>query len=168
MDCSSSRTAPARCPKSHSCQKTCCCAGSPQFPSGRIRLLWRGVLHGLQCGYLLWHCRGNLFSGTCSTSSLFFFSDLGVCRTVSFTCSHSSFKAAVQCFLPFFEYISPETHQLCHWWPQLWPVLGLSEPALHGCVQHSTAPCPFSERSPCSTSCYSNRDTCTQSRLEAR
>lgn len=155
MDCSSSRTAPARCPKSHSCQKTCCCAGSPQFPSGRIRLLWRGVLHGLQCGYLLWHCRGNLFSGTCSTSSLFFFSDLGVCRTVSFTCSHSSFKAAVQCFLPFFEYISPETHQL-------------SEPALHGCVQHSTAPCPFSERSPCSTSCYSNRDTCTQSRLEAR
>lgn len=32
-------------------------------------------------GYLLWHCGGNLFSGTHNVSPLFFFSDLCVCRS---------------------------------------------------------------------------------------
>ena len=35
-----------------------------QLPSRHIRLLWHGVLHGLQCGYLIW-C-GPSWAGGCS------------------------------------------------------------------------------------------------------
>ena len=45
-----------------------------------------GLHHGLQ---------GNLCSGTWSTSSPSFYTDLGVCRVVSLTLSHSSLYAAV-------------------------------------------------------------------------
>jgi len=63
-----------------------------------------GLLHGLQ---------GNLCSGAWSTSSTSFFVDLGVCRVVSLTCSHSSLPAASpQPFLPpFFNTLS---RRRCH------------------------------------------------------
>ena len=57
-----------------------------QLHSGHVHL--RGVLHRLQCAHLL-YCglllglQGNLYSGTCSTSSPSFSTDLGVCRAVS-------------------------------------------------------------------------------------
>ena len=85
---------------------------------GHIHLLRRGVLHGLQvdiCSTVDFHelqgdslphhglhhgLPGNLCSGTWSTSSPSLFTDLGVCRVVSLTYSHSSLPAAVahQCF----------------------------------------------------------------------
>jgi len=73
-----------------------------------IHLLWSVVLHGLQVdicstmdlhglqGYNLPHhglhhgLQGNLCFGTWITSSSSFFTDLGVCRVVSLTCSYSS------------------------------------------------------------------------------
>lgn len=115
-------------------------------------------------GYLLCHCGGNVFSGTCNTSSLFF-SDLCVWRTVSFTCSHSCFTAAVQGFLLFLKYISTEALPV--------PLVG-SALAGFGSVRASSVsstgqPCiPSQQGHPSSTSCYSNLDTCTQCRLEAR
>lgn len=67
-----------------------------QLPSGHVHLLSCGVLHGLQCEYLLHHCplhkpQGNIcfttvFPGDCrSTSFPSFFSDPGACRAVSHT-----------------------------------------------------------------------------------
>ena len=73
-----------------------------QPPSG-IHLLQLGVSHSLQVDIysimdlhglqedslprlgLLQGLQGNLFSGACNTSSLPFFTDLGVCRVVPFT-----------------------------------------------------------------------------------
>lgn len=43
-------------------------------------------------------------------------------------------------FYPFFNIFSQRCHQH-HCWAQLWP-------ALSGCVQHGSSPCPFSERPP--------------------
>ena len=63
------------------------------------------VLHGPQGDNVHHHglhhrLQGNLCSGTWSTSSPSFFTDLGVCRVVSLTYCHSSLPAAVahQCF----------------------------------------------------------------------
>ena len=85
-----------------------------QPPSG-THLLRRGVLHGLQvdiCSTMdlpglqgdnlphhgLHHgLQGNLCSGAWSTSSPSFFTDLGVCRAVSLTCSHSSLWLQLLC-----------------------------------------------------------------------
>jgi len=102
------------------------CTGS-QLPSD-IRLLWHGVpstgcrstvdLHGLQGNNLPHHglhhkLQGKILcSGIWSTSSPSFFTDLGVCRVVSFTSSHSSL---LNChfptelfFLPFLKYVITE------------------------------------------------------------
>jgi len=77
---------------------------SLQFPSGNIYLLQRGVLHGLQFGYLFQRgLRGlqvNLCTGTWTTfsSSL---SHLGFCRAVShtfFVFSLLSLTDTVKCF----------------------------------------------------------------------
>ena len=71
------------------------------------------VLHGPQGDNLHHHglhhrLQGNLCSGTWSTSSPSFFTDLGVCRVVSLTFSHSSLLAAAQHFLPFPKYVVTE------------------------------------------------------------
>ncbi|KAK4810648.1 hypothetical protein QYF61_007385 [Mycteria americana] len=98
-----------------------------QLPSGHIHLLRHGVLYGLQediCSTVDLHglqgdslphhglhheLQGNLCPGAWSTSSSSFFTDLGVCRVVSLTYSHSSFPAAVvQQFLPLLKYVITE------------------------------------------------------------
>ena len=99
-----------------------------QPPSG-IHLLWHGVLHGLQvdiCSTMDLHglqgdslphhglhhgLQGNLCSGAWSTSSPSFFTDLGVCRVVSLTYSHSSLLTAagvMQFFPPLLKYAITE------------------------------------------------------------
>ena len=99
-----------------------------QPPLG-IHLLWRGVLHRLQvdiCSTVNLHglqgdslphhglphgLQGNLCSGAWSTSSPSFFPDLGVCRVVPLTYSHSSLLTAVaQCFSPPFLNMLSQRH----------------------------------------------------------
>jgi len=69
---------------------------TPSF--GHIYLVQHEVLHGLQldiCSTVDLHgLQGNLYSGTWCTSPSSF-TDLGVCRVVSLTYSHSSLPAAV-------------------------------------------------------------------------
>ena len=78
-----------------------------------------GLQHELQ--------RKTFCSSVSSTSSLSFFTDLGVCRVVSFTLSHSSLSTAVsqQFFFPLLEYVIPEVYHCC-WlaWP--WAAVGPS------------------------------------------
>jgi len=66
-----------------------------------------GLQHELQ--------RKTFCSSVSSTSSLSFFTDLGVCRVVSFTLSHSSLSTAVsqQFFFPLLEYVIPEVYHCC-------------------------------------------------------
>jgi len=84
-----------------------------QLLSGHIHLLWRKVLHGLQldvCSTMVLHgqqwdnlyhhglhhgLQGNLCSDAWTTYSTCFFTDLGVCRVVSLTYSHSSLTGIV-------------------------------------------------------------------------
>ena len=94
-----------------------------------VRLLWLGALHRLQVcisstmdlhglqgdslpHYGLHHeLRGNLCSGTWSTSSPFFFTDIGVCRVVALTYSYSFLLAAVGAsgfFFPLLRYVNTE------------------------------------------------------------
>ncbi|KAM9591171.1 uncharacterized protein ACIBXB_006070 [Morphnus guianensis] len=83
---------------------------------GRIHLLWHGVLHGLQGDSLPHHglhhgLQGNLCSGAWSTSFPSFFTDLGVCRVVSLTCSRSALQLPFPCALqlfPLLKYVIPE------------------------------------------------------------
>jgi len=93
-----------------------------QLPSGHIHLLQFGVLYGLQVvicstmdlrglqGHSLLHhglhhkLQGNLCSSAWSTSSPFFFTDLGVNRVVALTYSYSSVTAAAP-FLAFLKYV---------------------------------------------------------------
>ena len=102
--------------------------GFPQDHShfGCIHLLWRGVLHGLQvdiCSTVdlhglqgdslphhgLYHrLQGNLCPGTWSTSSLSFFTDLGVYRVVSLIFSLLSSAAVAQGFFPLLKYVITE------------------------------------------------------------
>lgn len=93
-----------------------------QPPFGK-HLLWHGVLHRLQvnmCSTVDLHgllgtscltiaftmrCRGNLCSGFWSISLLFFYTDLGVCRTVLLKNSHSSLQLLLCSSLsPFYDY----------------------------------------------------------------
>jgi len=106
--------------------RACCSAGLPtgsQPPLG-IHLLWRGVFHGLQVeicstvdlhglqGHSLTHhglhhgLQGKLCSGAWTTSSPALFPDLGVCRVVSLTLSHSSLP--LQVFVPLRKSVIPE------------------------------------------------------------
>jgi len=70
-------------------------------------------LHGLQWDSLPHHglhhrLQGNLCSGTWSTSSLFF-TDLGVCRVVALTYSHSSLQLQLRRFFsPLLQYVDTE------------------------------------------------------------
>ena len=108
-------------------------------PPSDIHLLWRGILRGLQVDVcstinlhglkgdslphhsLLHRLQGNLCSGTWSTSSPYFFTDLGVCRVLTplsgckchYTGVFSSLILSQRCY-----------HH--HWWAWLWPVLGPS------------------------------------------
>ncbi|KAM9590481.1 uncharacterized protein ACIBXB_005737 [Morphnus guianensis] len=95
-----------------SCQEPAPAQGSHGVTAsfGRIHLLRHGVLHGLQvdiCSTVDLHglqgdslphhglhhgLQGNLCSGAWSISSPSFFTDLGVRRVVSLTCSHSSLR----------------------------------------------------------------------------
>jgi len=95
-----------------------------QLPSGHIHVVRRGVLHRLKVdicftvdlhglqgdnlphhGSLHW-LQVNLCSSTWSTS---FFTDLGVCKVVSLTYSHSILSSAVaQHFSSFLKYFIPE------------------------------------------------------------
>ena len=96
-------------------------------PASGILLLQRGLLlglqvnifstvdlHGLQGDSLPQHglhyrLQGNLCSGTWTTSSPSFFTDLGVCRVVSLTFSHSSLlpqNVLMQVFFPFLNTLS--------------------------------------------------------------
>ncbi|KAM9590835.1 uncharacterized protein ACIBXB_005885 [Morphnus guianensis] len=109
----------------------CSSAGFPRGHSllRETHLLRRGVLHGLQvdiCSTMDLHglqgdslphhglhhrLQGNLCSGAWSTSSPSFFTDLGVCRVVSLTCSHSSLWLQFLChsnFFPPLEYVITE------------------------------------------------------------
>jgi len=126
MGCSSSRTAPVSVPSTgcslsgtdrssmdprwchRSCRKTWSCMGSPwghSFLQGTSTFS-RVVLCGLQRDSLLPHgvlleMQQNLFSKTGSTSSPFFFANLGGSRAVPLTFSYTSLPAAVVlCFLP--------------------------------------------------------------------
>ncbi|KAM9590816.1 uncharacterized protein ACIBXB_005871 [Morphnus guianensis] len=80
-------------------------------PPSSTHLLQHGVLHGLQGDSLPHHglhhgLQGNLCSGAWSTSSPSFFTDLGGCRIVSLTYSHSSLPVAVaQQFFPLLKYV---------------------------------------------------------------
>jgi len=92
-----------------------------------IHLLQHGVVHGLQvdiCSTVDLHgCRGTacltmVFSAGCRGISGLapgappppsFFSDLGVCRVPSLTCSHSSLSIAVpQQVFPLLNYVTPD------------------------------------------------------------
>jgi len=78
--------------------------------SGRHHLLWCGVLHELQCGYLLHHgpsqLQGNLCLCAWRTSFPSSFSHFGVYNAVSLVFfSLFTLTAAVQHFLPFLNYI---------------------------------------------------------------
>ena len=93
-----------------------------QPPSG-THLLRRGVLPGLQGDSLPHHglphgLQGNLCSGAWSISSPSFCTDLGVCRAVSFTCSHSSlrlpFLSVPATFFSPFLIILSQRHYHCH------------------------------------------------------
>ena len=100
-----------------------------------IHLLWRGVLDGLQveiCSTVdlpglqrdrlphhgLPHgLQGNLCSSAWSMSSPSSFTDLGVCRAVSLTYSHSSLRLQFLCpsnfFFPFLTMFSQRRYP-CH------------------------------------------------------
>uniref|UniRef100_A0A8B9MTF9 SPATS2-like protein n=1 Tax=Accipiter nisus TaxID=211598 RepID=A0A8B9MTF9_9AVES len=117
-----------------------------QPPFG-IHLLRRGILHGLQVdisstvdlhglqGDSLPHqglhhrLQGNLCSSTWSISSLSFFTDLGVCRVGSLTCSHSSLQLLFLChsnsFFPFLKMLSQRRYLFC-WLARPWPTAGPS------------------------------------------
>lgn len=81
-------------------------------PAWDILLVWRSILHGLLCGYLLHHglslgLPGNLCTIAWSTSSSSLLSGLGVCKLVShnyfFSVPH--FLCSV---LPFLKYVFTE------------------------------------------------------------
>ncbi|KAK4810884.1 hypothetical protein QYF61_013292 [Mycteria americana] len=122
-----------------------------QFPSGHIHLLWFGVLHGLQGDNLRHHghlhgLQRNLCSSTWSISSPSFFTDLGVCRVVSY---FSLPAAVVQQFFPLLKYVITEAL------PPLLIVSALAsggsilEPSRTGSVQHGGSFwCLLTEASP--------------------
>ena len=78
-------------------------------------------LHGLQGDSLPHHglhheLQGKApCSGVSSTSSPSFFTDLGVCRVVSFTLSHSSFFTAVSPQFFFFPFLNRGTTTVADW-----------------------------------------------------
>lgn len=141
-----------------------------QLSAEYVHLLWPGVLHRLQSGYLLWSgpswaaeksfftavfsmsCRGNICSSAwntyCPPSSLIF------CSAVSHF-SHSSFSQLLcSIFYPFLN-ISPQRHHLLHWVAQLWPTVHLFYSWLEPAVfspgwdwSWGAAPCPLSQRPP--------------------
>ncbi|KAM9639019.1 uncharacterized protein ACIBXB_013710 [Morphnus guianensis] len=130
-----------------------------QPPSG-IPLLRCGVLHGLQvdiCSTMdlpglqgdslphhgLHHhgLQGNLCSGIWSTSSSSssFFTDLGVCRVVSLTCSHFSLRLAFLCVLELFfllKYVIPEALPLSLIGSAVAGGRSILEPAGMGSLEH--------------------------------
>ena len=91
-------------------------ASSP-FHGLQVEICSTMDLHGLQGDSLPYHgphhrLQGKtLCSGISSTSSLSFFTDLGVCRVVSLTLSHSSLSTAIfslQFFFPLLKYVVTE------------------------------------------------------------
>jgi len=111
--------------------------GKHGFPMGSqpplgICLLQHGVLHGLQagiCSTMDLHglqgdspphhsphhgLQGNLCSGTWSTSSPSFFTDLGVCTAVSLTSSHSSLPCCFCTVVGFFPHFLNVLSQRCY------------------------------------------------------
>lgn len=117
--------------------------GSFPWAARYIQLLWCGVLHSLQCGYLHW-CHPSRTAGgqpvspwssPCVTWKsllghlehllLSFFTDLGASRVVSLTFfSLLSITVAAQHFLLFLSMLSQKRHQH-HSLAQLCPVLVL-------------------------------------------
>ncbi|KAM9591464.1 uncharacterized protein ACIBXB_006257 [Morphnus guianensis] len=126
-----------------------------QPPSG-THLLRRGVLHGLQvdiCSTVDLHglqgdslphhglhhgLQGNLCSGAWSTSSPSFFTDLGVCRVVSLTCSHSSLRLPFTSVPTFFllKNVIPEALPLSLIGSALAGGRSVLEPAGMGSLEH--------------------------------
>lgn len=101
-------------------------------------------LHGLQGDWLLHHgllqgLQDKFFSSFWSTSSPSFFNDLGVCRVVAVTDSHSSLSQ-LQFFVAFLFFSSLNTFSPEVSPPQLCPVMGGLEPGGTICVLHGTAP----------------------------
>lgn len=123
---------------------TFCSMGSSlqtSAPSGHIHLLWCGVLNRLQgntCSTMALSI-GNrqICSSTWGTSSHSVFSDLGICRIASHTCTSSALTAC-GLFCSFLNVFSQKSHQLS-WQDQLWPGEGPCwtwlDPALSGTGQ---------------------------------
>ena len=90
----------------------------------------RGLPHGLQ---------GNLCSSAWSTSSPSFCTDLGVCRVVSLTCSHSSLWLQFLLssnFFPLLKYVLPEALPPLLMGSDLASGRSVLEPAGIGSVRH--------------------------------
>jgi len=180
-------------PQGHKpCQQTCSGAGSSlhwsagpgrsllqhglptrsQLPSD-IHLLRHGVLPGLQveiCSTVDLHgLQGNLCSGAWSTSSPSFFTDLGVCRVVSPTYSHSSLLLHLlwcRFFYTFSNMLSQRRYHRCQL-AQLWPVaapcwsrlaLALSDMGEASAASHTSHPC--SSFTPKNLACKPNTEIC--------
>jgi len=132
-----------------------------------IHLLQCGVLHGLQADIcstvdlyglqghslphhgLLHRLQGYLCSGIWSTSSLSFFTDLGVCRATSLTFfSTLSLAVAAQHFLPVLGYIITEVLPTLQTGSALASGRSAAELAGTGFVQLGVAPAVFSQKPP--------------------
>ena len=102
-------------PCGHSLLRASICSSMGSFPACRwiSAPLWSSMgFRGTTCltMSLLHRLQGNLCSSDWSTSSPSFFTDLGVCRVVSLTSSHSSLSTTVssQVFFPLLKYVIPE------------------------------------------------------------
>lgn len=106
-------------PMDHSlfCASTCGC-GSPPWAAGESQLPHHGLQHGLHHGL-----PGNLSSGISHTSSSSF-PDLGVCRVIAFTYSHSCLwlQFCRSFFCPLSNTLFRRCYH-CHWWA--WPCLAV-------------------------------------------
>jgi len=94
------------------------------------------------------NCKGRLCSGVWSTSSPSFFTDLGVCRVVSLTLSHSSLLTALlPQFFPLLKYVITEALPLSLIGLALTSGGSVLEPAGTGFITHGGA-CSFSQKPP--------------------
>jgi len=127
-------------PQGHRFLQASTCSGVGSLPQVQVEICSTVYLHGLQ-GHSLPH-RGlhhelqgkALCSHISSTSSPSFFTDLGVCRVVPLTSSHSSLFTAVSpqsFFLPVLKYVIPELMGLA--WASGGSIL---EPAGTSSVRH--------------------------------
>lgn len=118
-------------------------------PSGDPSVFQHGVLHRLQCGSvshgLLPMLQRNLCSSAWSTSSPYFFSDLGVYRVVALVYSHSSLsQPSVWHYFSLFSQLSAKMPP-SGLWVQLCSRPGVLELPGTGCAQHQgtcTQCCP--------------------------